>query len=202
MNKRTFLVRGAALLAAWPVAAVARKKPAAAPPPPVVPGPTLLTMSGAITRSNRGATDPAQEPLFARQAIHFDKAWALSFADLTRMPANELHATLPFDGKLHTLRGPYLAQVLATAGAATRDNTRVVLHGLDGTPVSLSLGGLRQYRFIVATHMDGQPLALGGLGPLWAMYAADQFADKTAKPLAERYLDCPWGLYHIEVQTG
>ena len=203
MNKRTFLVRGAALLAAWPLSAEARKSKKPAPPPPApLPGPTLLTISGAVSRTNRGAVAPALEPLFARQGIHFDTAWTLTFADLIRMPATELHATLPFDGKLHTLRGPYLAQLLATAGAATRDGTKVLLHGLDGNSVSSTLGDLRKYRFIVATHMDGQPLALGGLGPLWATFAADQFADKTARPLAERYLDCPWGLFHIEVQTG
>ncbi|WP_053937359.1 molybdopterin-dependent oxidoreductase [Amantichitinum ursilacus] len=205
MNKRTFLLRGAALLAAGPVTALAQSKPHSKPRKPApapVAGPALLTVTGAISRSNRGATDPALDPLFNKLGIHFDKAWTLSWPELAAMPSNEIRTTLAWDGKVHTLQGPYLAQLLATAGAATRDGTKVLLRGLDGTNASISLGDLRKYRYIVATHMDGQPLALGGLGPLWAVYAADQFAEITARPLAERYLNCPYALFHIEVQTG
>ena len=57
----------------------------------------------------------------------------------------------------------------------------------------------RAQRFIVATHLDGKPMALGGLGPLWAVYDADRFADMAARPVAERFGACPWALYHIEV---
>jgi hypothetical protein len=53
----------------------------------------------------------------------------------------------------------------------------------------------------VATQRDGRPLALGGLGPLWAVYDADRFPDRVAKPLSERFANCPWGLYHIDVRT-
>ena len=42
-------------------------------------------------------------------------------------------------------------------------------------------------------------IAVGGLGPIWAVYDADRFPDKAAKPLNDRFAGCPWGLYHIEV---
>jgi hypothetical protein len=61
---------------------------------------------------------------------------------------------------------------------------------------------MRKYRFIVATHLDGQPMPLGGLGPLWAVYDADRFADMAGKPLNPRFALCPWALYHIEVQAA
>ncbi|GAB7127592.1 hypothetical protein JCM19000A_20990 [Silvimonas sp. JCM 19000] len=205
MNKRTFLLRGAALLSTVPLTALAQSKAHSKPRKPApapVGGPAVLTVSGAISRSNRGAVDPALDPLFNKLAIHFDKAWTLSWPELAAMPANDIHTTLAWDGKVHSLRGPYLAQLLATAGAATRDGTKVLLRGLDGTSASISLGDLRKYRYIVATHMDGQPLALGGFGPLWAIFAADQFPEVMARPLAERYLNCPYALFHIEVQTG
>lgn len=48
---------------------------------------------------------------------------------------------------------------------------------------------------IVATEMDGQPLALGGLGPQWAVYEADTLPAFKDKPLKERFALCPWGLY-------
>ena len=54
----------------------------------------------------------------------------------------------------------------------------------------------------MATHLDGQPMALGGLGPLWALYDADRFPDMAAKPLSARFANCPWATYHIQVKEG
>ncbi len=42
-------------------------------------------------------------------------------------------------------------------------------------------------RFILATHLDGRPMALGGLGPLWAVYDADNVAPFKDKPVKERF---------------
>jgi len=75
------------------------------------------------------------------------------------------------------------------------------MRAVDGYNAELSLGELRRLGFIVATHLDGQPMPLGGLGPLWAVYDADRHADMAARPLPERYAHCPWGLYHLEVQA-
>jgi hypothetical protein len=49
--------------------------------------------------------------------------------------------------------------------------------------------------------MDGKAMPLGGLGPLWAMVDADRIPGLASKPLAQRFGECPWGLYHIEVQA-
>ena len=46
---------------------------------------------------------------------------------------------------------------------------------------------------------DGKPLALGGLGPQWAVYEADSIAAFKSKPVNERFAACPWGLYYIDV---
>ncbi|WP_283150192.1 hypothetical protein [Silvimonas soli] len=202
MNKREFLAAGAALIATLPASALARKKDKPAPAAPAVPEPALLTISGAITRSNRGPLNPAFDVMLKKQNVHFDSAWSLTYADLLKMPAVEMHATLEYDGKSHLLKGPYLAQLLATAGAPTRDGVKVLLRAVDGYAAGMSLGDLRKYRYIVATHMDGKPMPLGGLGPLWAVYAPDTFPDMAAKPLPDRFATCPWGLYHVEVQSG
>ena len=53
---------------------------------------------------------------------------------------------------------------------------------------------------IVATTLDGAPMSIGGLGPLWAVYDADRLADFKDKPLKQRFALCPWGLYFIEVK--
>ncbi|MBB5192561.1 hypothetical protein HNQ50_003305 [Silvimonas terrae] len=203
MDKRAFLAAGAALVAGAATPALARKKEKPAPAPePATPAPVLLTVSGAITRSNRGALDPVFDQLLKKQNVHFNSAWALTWADLLKMPLVEITATLEYDGKPHVLKGPYLAQLLATAGAPTRDGTKVLLRAIDGYAAGVSLGDIRKYRYIVATHIDGKPIPLGGLGPLWGVYAPDSFPEMTAKPLPDRYAACPWGMYHIEVLTG
>jgi hypothetical protein len=50
-------------------------------------------------------------------------------------------------------------------------------------------------------EIDGRPLALGGLGPQWAIHDADRIAPFSDKPLHARFALCPWGLFSIEV-TG
>ena len=56
-------------------------------------------------------------------------------------------------------------------------------------------------RMIVATTLDGVPMRLGGLGPLWAVYDAGRVPPFKDKPLKERFALCPWGLYFIDVKA-
>ncbi len=76
------------------------------------------------------------------------------------------------------------------------------LRALDGYTVALSLAGARAYRMIVATTLDGAPLSIGGLGPLWAVVDADRLPAFKRKPRKKRYGLCPWGLYYIEVKAA
>jgi hypothetical protein len=50
----------------------------------------------------------------------------------------------------------------------------LMLRALDGDSPTLSLADARRYRMIVALAMDGVPMSVGGLGPLWAVYDADR----------------------------
>lgn len=164
-------------------------------------GPTLLTITGAIGRGNRGPLDKALDQMMAKQQIAFDRAHAFDYRALTSLPAASIRPTLEYDAKVHTLRGPLLGQVIEATGARMDNTLKLVLRAIDGYTVSLTLAQARRYRFIVATHLDGRPMPLGGLGPLWAVFDADRHPDVMARPLAERYAQCPWGLYHIEVQA-
>jgi len=165
-------------------------------------GPALLTVTGAITRNNRGPLDPSLDQLMVKQKVTFDKAFAFDFAALAGLPVISIRPTLEYDGKPHTLTGPLLSDVARAAGAPATDTTRLLLRAIDGYVVALSLADARRYRYIVAWGLDGQPMPLGGLGPLWAVFDADRFGDVAAKPLDQRFAACPWGLYHIEVQAG
>lgn len=192
MDKRHFL--GAALAAG--------SLPALAGPPPKAPiGPALLTISGEIRRSNRGALDPVRDQMMFKQKLSFPRAFALDFAMVAALPARTIRPTLEYDGKPHALRGPLLADVLALAGAQPPDAAKVVLRAVDGYAAAIPMAQVRMWKMIVATHLDGQPMALGGLGPLWAVYDADRVPEMAARPVKERFGACPWALYHIEVQA-
>jgi hypothetical protein len=93
-----------------------------------------------------------------------------------------------------------LGDVLKAAGV--NGGGKLAMRAVDGYAPVISLADAAKYRFIVATHLDGAPMPLGGLGPLWAVYDADRFPDMAAKKVSDRFALCPWGLYHIDVQVG
>jgi len=196
MQKRSFLAAaalgGAALAAHGQGAGKSAGKGA----------PALLTVTGAIGKGNRGGLDPALDQLMVKQKIAFDRAHALDFASLAAMPAVTIRPTLEYDKKVHALSGPRLLDVLQATGAKLADGHKLFLRAIDGYAPTLSVADARKYGFIVATHLDGKPMPLGGLGPLWAVYDADRAPDMAAKPVDQRFALCPWGLYHVEVQAA
>ena len=192
MKKRNFL-GGAAL--AGIAAAVATPARAAGP----TPGPTLLTVTGAIAKPNRGKLDPVKDQMMHKQKISFDQARAFDFAAIAALPAISIKPTLEYDGKQHTLSGPLLLDVMKAAGARLNDDSKLLLRAVDGYVAGVTVAQARAQRYIVATHLDGATMPLGGLGPLWAIYDADKVPGMAAKPLPERFSACPWALYHIEV---
>jgi hypothetical protein len=195
-ERRQFL--GATALAAVALPSVSNAQGA----PQTARGPILLTVSGAIGRGNRGPLNPALDQMMVKQKITFDKAQAFDFAALTALPAVTIKPTLEYDNKQHTLRGPLLLDVMKACGVKITAKTVFFLRAVDGYAAQVSAADTTKYRFIVATHLDGQPMALGGLGPLWGVYDADRFPDMAAKPVTERFGLCPWATYHIEVKEA
>jgi hypothetical protein len=185
MNKRQFL-GAAAAAGAFPLAGQA----AGASLPALPGGPTLLTVTGAI-RSNRGPFDPALDQMMHKHGVNFRKAWTFDFAALRMLPAVTIRPTLEYDAKVHELRGPLLLDVLAHAGATLADKTVLVLRAVDGYNVELPVAQARAQAFHRATHLDGKPMPLGGLGPLWAVYDADRVPEMAAQPLGQRFAACP-----------
>jgi hypothetical protein len=191
MDKRQFLIAGAS-------AATARSATAASPSTSRT-GPGLLTIAGAIGRTNRGPLDPVLDQLMVKHGRTFDKAWEFDHAMLARLPAVTIQPTLEYDARPRKLSGPLLASVLGAAGVAANAPVKLSLRALDGYVVGVSLADAERYRMIVATTLDGVAMSLGGLGPLWAVYDADRLADFKDKPLKQRFALSPWGLYYIEV---
>lgn len=198
MNRRRHFLTASALGAlAAPSLGLAQHAPKKG-----IRGPVLLTVSGLVGAGNRGALDPALDQMMARQKISFDRAQVFDFATLAAMPAVTIRPTLEYDAKVHSLTGPLLLDVMQASGVKVTGKTVFFLRAVDGYAAQVSAADASKYRFIVATHLDGQPMALGGLGPLWAVYDADRFADMAAKPLSARFAGCPWATYHIEVKEA
>jgi hypothetical protein len=195
MNKRQFLASAAALGATGTASFAATRAHNEA----CAPSPVVLTISGAIRRSNRGALDPAFDQLLAKHQVKFSRAYGVDLASLAGMKAVTIKPTIEYDARPHSFSGPLLTDVLDHVGAPSAADTQILLHAVDGYAVMIPLEKVRAYRFIVAMQMDGKPLPLGGLGPLWAIYDADNIAELSAKPLKERFELSPWGLYHIQV---
>ncbi|WP_457280067.1 molybdopterin-dependent oxidoreductase [Polaromonas sp. P5_D5] len=153
MDKRKFMGVAAWGAVALPELAQAQLAPKA------LRGPTLLTVSGLIGAGNRGALDTALDQMMAKQKIKFDKAHAFDFAALTALPAVTIKPTLEYDSKPHTLKGPLLADVMKAAGVKLTDRTTLFLRAVDGYAAQVTAAEAGKYRFIVATHLDGQPMA-------------------------------------------
>lgn len=196
MNKRGFLSAAIVTAAGAPLAANA-----AGPRTASAGGPALLTITGDIARTNRGPLDPVLDQMMRKQQLQFQRAFAFDFASLMRLPQKSIRPTLEYDGVPHLLSGPLLADVLDHVGAKGGYKAKAVLRAVDGYAATITLAQARAQGFIVATMLDGRPMALGGLGPLWAIYDADRVQEMAAKPLAQRFAACPWALYHIAVQV-
>jgi hypothetical protein len=198
MNKRQFLTSAAAFgVAATPAFGATNPKHSVCSA-----APAILTVSGAIGRTNRGALDPAFDQLMAKQLVKFPSAYTFDYPTIASLPAMTIKPTIEYDAKQHTLSGPLLASVLEQAGVPGAGATKIAMRAVDGYVVQTTLDNVRAWRFILATHMDGKPMPLGGLGPLWAIYDADKIPDLAQKPLKDRFVLSPWGLYQIQVTEG
>ena len=193
MKKRRFLAAAAR--------AVGLPSQAAAAPRGARTGPGLLTVTGAIAHRNRAPLNPALDQLMVKHGASFDRAWEFDAAMLARLPSVSIRPTLEYDAKVHTLSGPVLSSVLEAAGVVAGASVVLALRALDGYTVMVNLADARAYRMIVATTLDGAPMSVGGLGPLWAVYDADRLPAFKDKPLKERFALCPWGLYFIDVKA-
>src|SRR5438128_3367649 len=77
----------------------------------------ILTMAGAIDRSNRGKTDEVTDQMMHKQGVRFSRAFTFDFAALEKLPSVTISPTLEYDGQAHKMSGPRLIDVLDFVGA-------------------------------------------------------------------------------------
>jgi len=160
---------------------------------------TILTVVGDIRRVNRSKSDMVKDQLMHKQGVHFDRAYTFSLNDLEKLPAVSIRPTVEYDARVHKFTGPRLIDVLSVAGVDESPHTQLILRGIDGYSPEVNFARAKEHNYILATRMDDEILAIGGFGPLFAIYDADRINEFANKPLPQRFEACPWGLYCIEV---
>ncbi|RMD47434.1 MAG: hypothetical protein D6832_06095 [Alphaproteobacteria bacterium] len=152
--------------------------------------PVLVTVTGRVSRPNRGPFDPATDKFFGYHEISFERARSFTCADLSHLPRHSVRADFPKGGPVHAFSGPRLADVLAAAGA---EDGPVVVQALDGYRVELEPGELADA--VLAIARDGEQLGLGDFGPAWLVWPRAEKAELAAMS-DDHWV---WSIFHIAV---
>ena len=86
-------------------------------------------------------------------------------------------------------------------GKAIAQGHWLLLQGIDGYRAQLPIAQAIRWRMLLASRMDDQALAMGGVGPLWAIFAPETIDDLKQLPIKERFQNAVWGLYYMQVSA-
>jgi len=152
----------------------------------------VLTVTGAIERTNRAPSDPFTDVLFARLEVSFGKAYAFTREELASLPQAELSVVYPDWPGPVTVRGPLLSDVLKHVGARGQ---KLWVRAVDGYAPEFSLADIEAGRFVLAIEAGGTPLGIGGRGPVWLVFPP---ASYEGQPEDDGGLT--WAAFHIAVE--
>lgn len=158
-------------------------------------GPVVLTVTGAIDKTNRGPFDPFADVLFGALQETFEKAYALTLDDLAALPQKTVEVGYPNWPGPVTVSGPTLASVLELVGAT---GSEVLVQAVDGYAPSFKISEVKAGTFVLATAQGGTPLALGGRGPVWLVFPAGSYEGQTADDDS----GLAWAVFHLKIATG
>ena len=170
--------------------------PAIAPARAAAPGCagwlTILTVGGLVGATNREPFDPERDRFFNHNNISFQKARAFSAGELAGLPRKTVTANSY--GRDMVASGPLLHDVLAVAAPEAAAKT-ARLSALDGYAAEIALSDVEGQQWILAMEDNGQGLAIGALGPLYALRQLGSGEKKTEEEEAK------WvhSLYYIEL---
>jgi hypothetical protein len=186
LRRALFLV---ALLAAFPALAA---DTGGAPADMVV-----LTISGAIAKTNRGAPQPGKDSLFAKRDIKFERAFAFDRAMLKSLKQGTVTAQPAPLTKPATFTGPLLKDVLAAVGA---ERKKVSFVALDGYASWLDADDIDGSDWILALDADGVPLGLGEQGPIWVLDSpVTGDSQEAAQRAAAQQAHWNWSVFYMRV---
>jgi hypothetical protein len=158
------------------------------------PGPVVLTVSGDVGKSNRGALDKFADKLPAVQGLTFERGMTFDLAGLERLGMRELKVKYDSWPAEYRFEGPLLRDVLAAAGVSDAKIVRPV--ALDGYTAEIPYSDLSDYPVILALKRDGKWLGIGETGPAWVIYPRQDYP-ALAKEDDAKWV---WGVFHIQVE--
>jgi hypothetical protein len=156
-------------------------------------GPVVLTVTGKITRTNRGPFDDFEDAFLKYHERRFEKAAAFDRAMLEGLGMKEVVVSYDAWPKSTRFQGLWLKDVLAAVGAAPE---RVTILALDGFAQEISKQDLEAFDWIVAVRRDGRYLDIGRHGPLWVVYGRRDGKVVTEED-EQRW---PWAAFLIDVE--
>lgn len=157
-------------------------------------GPVLLTVSGAVAKTNRGPSNDFEDGLLNSHGIAFQKAAAFDLAMLEGLGMKKFSLQYPGWPKRYTFEGPLLRDLLAAVGAEKSSVIRFM--GLDGYEPEIPVQDARDYDVMLAIKVDGRYLGIGDRGPIWLVYPRDDV------PALKNTDDAKWvwAGFHIAVE--
>lgn len=155
--------------------------------------PTVLTITGELTKPNRGALDPFHDAFLNHKDKTFTKAFAFTRTELAALPQTKIVAHVEGWPSKVELAGPLLSDALSAAGVAT--DATIVATALDGYNVDLTPQIRSKNKWVLAISANGEPLAIGGRGPVWLLYGTDGTA--VSQDVEATWV---WALYLLEAQ--
>ncbi|MDF1793525.1 MAG: hypothetical protein P1U88_16540 [Thalassobaculaceae bacterium] len=158
-------------------------------------GPVVVTVTGQIATTNRGAFDPFNDSLFGALDEKFERAFAFTLQDLAALPQKTVEVGYPNWPGPVTVSGPTLAAVLQAVGA---EGSEVLVQAIDGYAPSFKISEVEAGTFVLATSMAGVPLSIGGRGPTWLVFPAGSYEGQTA----EDDSGLAWAVFHLKVTSG
>ena len=167
--------------------------------------PTVLTISGAGVQPNRGKPQAVADRMLHVHGHDFDSAWTCGIEAINSLEQHTVKTQLEYDGTEHQLKGPSLESVLQASGVdvgkAIAQGHWLLQQGIDGYRAQLPVAQAIRWRMLLASRMDDQALAMGGVGPLWAIFAPETIDDLKQLPIKERFQNAVWGLYYMQVSA-
>lgn len=155
--------------------------------------PTVVTLTGSIGATNRGAYDPFTDATFRVHGIEFAAAYAFTRAELRALPQQTVTVQYPDWPRPVAVSGPTLADILSKVEAAGQT---VHVQALDGYAVSFDRDAVSGPEAVLALDANGDPLAIGGRGPAWLVYPPGSIEGHTDDGDA----GLVWSVFHIRVE--
>ena len=161
----------AALLLTWPGGPALAQDPLPSPT-----GPVILTVEGAISMTNTGAT------------ATFDRGM------LEALGMRTLQTSNPFETGQHEFEGVLLRDVLDRVGAK---GELLTAFALDGYTVEIPVSDAAAYDIILAMVWNGKPMRVRNKGPLWVIYPVDHHKELRSERYSNRTI---WQLKRLVVR--